>query len=611
MALFSGDREADKTMIRILPESVASKIAAGEVILRASSVVKELLENSCDAEATAINVKVKNGGLDYIIVEDNGVGMSERDLPLSIQRHATSKIRDIEDIYKIRTYGFRGEALSAIASVSKMEIISRMRGEMYGHRLVVEASKIIRMEKVSASVGTTLIVRDIFFNAPVRRNFVRSIQSETFKIIEECIRIALPNVSKSIKLAIDGRVRLQVLPSESYGARILEIFGREFFSSLLFEDQTIGDIRICGYFISPEFLRKTKPPQYIFLNGRYIQDISIKNYVYKAYENLLHDKYHPAFFLFIDMPSSEVDINVHPAKIEVLIKNKVTLCRLIEMVARRALGRLPAIDFNFEELTKKIETHRKSSFSQEQFPEQLSTNTIPQEIPSNSIEKNKKEKNPEELKVLVENPLPHLPFEKTTLIQGVLQLFNSYILAIVNDEVLLVDQNKAHEKILYERYLKVGLSPQKVKELENEVKIVYLSEDAVEKLMSFKDLLSEFGIEYEQLGKNAIMVYSYPQDPANEDIPEMIEFLSKEFLGLRDYDKEEVLIKLARSNAVKPGSKLTDVQMRYIVLELLKTTRPNVSIDSKTTFIKLAKENLDDLMKKANTAYLPNITSEK
>jgi len=562
--------------IRLLPENVVNKIAAGEVIQRPASVVKELLENAVDAEATQISVSVENGGISLIVCEDNGVGMDERDLPLAIQRHATSKIYDIVDMERVRSYGFRGEALAAISSVSKLEIISRTRDLLRGMRLYAEGGKIITLEPVATKPGTIVIVKDLFFNVPARKKFLKSESYETGRIIEEWVRVAIPNYQIGMTLTVDGKQKYVLHGCRSAGERISGIFGRMFFATLIPVEHSAPNLKIRGYISVPEATRKSKPIQYMFVNGRYFQDISIHNYIYRGYGSLLGDNHHPSFILFFEVPPEHVDVNVHPQKLEVALKDKTLICHITEYAIKYALGRIPTIDFRYAEMDQAI---RKINIESAVGGMVTITSSAP----------------PQQTQYLI---LQHEEKKSAHDVRIIHQLFDKYILAEVDGKMILVDQHQAHIRIIYEKYLFYIASKKEIPKKE-ELCVVSMSGSHLARILSMKEALMNFGFDIEQFGKDALAIHSYPDvgdaSPSQEIISRLVELLGDDNPG--KISPDDLVLHLAIAQSTPYGKSLSHHEMKYLVEELLTTSAPEISPTGKKIIHVLSSEDIDAFFK--------------
>jgi DNA mismatch repair protein MutL len=334
-------------IIQLLPDSIANQIAAGEVVQRPASAVKELMENSIDAGATAIKLIIKDAGKVLIQIIDNGQGMSETDARMSLERHATSKIRTADDLFRLRTMGFRGEALASIAAVSQMEMKTRLPNEDLGTLLVIEATEVKKQEPVACEKGTSISIKNLFYNIPARRNFLKSNGVEMSHITEEFQRIALANPSISFSLIQEDELVLD-LPSAKLSQRIVNLFGKNYQTQLAPVQEETSLLRITGYIGRPELAKKKRGEQYIFVNNRFIRNNYLGYAISNAYEGLLQENHFPFYTLFIEIDPKHVDVNVHPTKTEIKFDDERSVYGVVWSAVKQALGShnlAPAIDF--------------------------------------------------------------------------------------------------------------------------------------------------------------------------------------------------------------------------------------------------------------------------
>ncbi|MCW8848972.1 MAG: DNA mismatch repair endonuclease MutL, partial [Melioribacteraceae bacterium] len=356
------------TQIKILPDNIANKIAAGEVVQRPESVVKELMENSVDAGSQNIEVIIKRAGAVLIQVVDDGIGMEERDALLSIERHATSKISSIDDLNNIRTFGFRGEALSSIASVSIFELKTETRESEIGTFIRIE-NDVLKNEKGSFAKGTSIAVKNLFYNTPARRNFLKSHATELKHIIDTFKKIALSNNEISFKLWNDEELIFS-FNAGSIEDRMKDIFADNIFDALIKVEEITDYISVTGFISKPTFLNKSKSDQYLFINGRFVTNKSINHAIFKAYDHLLEKGDYPFFVLFVTLDPQKIDINVHPSKLEVKFDNEKNVYNFVLAVAKKCLGHydlIPNLEFGEDNDSNKLVNKYKNSSGQNDF----------------------------------------------------------------------------------------------------------------------------------------------------------------------------------------------------------------------------------------------------
>ena len=365
-------------LIQLLPDAIANQIAAGEVVQRPASVVKELMENAVDAGATRIELHIKNAGKTLIRLIDNGSGMSAQDARMCFERHATSKIREQNDLFGIRTLGFRGEALASIAAVAQVRLRTRRPEDELGSSVEIEASEVKKVEAVACPVGSTFDVKNLFFNVPARRNFLKSNPVETRHLMNEFIRVALPNPELYLSFTHND-TEVYHLPPSSTEERLIDLFGRDLEGKLLELDEATGYVQIRGLLASPEVYRKNRSEQFFFVNGRYIRSNYLNHAVFTAFQDMLPKDSYPVYAIFLEIDPVHVDINIHPTKTEVKFDDEQTIYALLHSMVKRALGekdRAPEFDFGESELTNTIYSSRppvtgnSGSYQKTTFPTQ-------------------------------------------------------------------------------------------------------------------------------------------------------------------------------------------------------------------------------------------------
>ncbi len=468
-------------IIKLLPDHVANQIAAGEVVQRPASVVKELLENAIDAGATTIKLIVKDGGKTLIQVVDNGVGMSETDARLCFERHATSKISAAEDLFNLRTKGFRGEALASIAAIAHVDMQSRTANDDTGTHIKIEGSKVVYQELVATPNGTSLAVKNLFFNIPARRNFLKSNQVELKHITDEFQRVALVHPNVAFQFYNNGS-ELFNLPEENTRQRIVHVFGSKMNERLVPVDENTDVVNITGFICKPEFAKKSRGAQFFFANGRYIKSPYLHHAVSAAFEGLVKQGTHPGYFLFLDVDPATIDINIHPTKTEVKFDDEHTLYAILRSAVKHSLGQfnvVPALDF---ERDRNLDTPYAYKEKQAVLPK-VTVDTAFNPFDGLGQHKGVAHKTYQKESVLgweslyeealeskgddsfssvqLESGLesPEL-FEHTAMslapTQRTFQLQHKYVVTTLKSGLLLVDQHRAHKRVLYERFMEAG-----------------------------------------------------------------------------------------------------------------------------------------------------------
>jgi DNA mismatch repair protein MutL len=583
-------------IIQLLPDSIANQIAAGEVVQRPASAVKELMENSLDAGATAIKLVVKDAGKSLIQVIDNGLGMSETDARMSLERHATSKIRTADDLFRLRTMGFRGEALASIAAVSQFELRTRQESQDLGTQIIVEGSELKSQAPVACEVGTSISVKNLFFNIPARRNFLKANPVEMRHIIEEFQRLALAHPPVAFALYHSDDL-IYDLPPSKLSQRIVALFGKSFQGQLAACQEQTDLVKVTGYIGRPESARKTRGEQFIFVNQRFIKNNYLNHAVTSAFEGLLTENSFPFYVLFIEIDPKHIDVNVHPTKTEIKFDDERAVYAVVKASVKLALGThnlAPAIDFHADiNIVNKLSQNiTNEQYFNEQFTSSLNRSNLQNweklfdDVPVDSKLFQKSE--PVVNTLRFESSLNNNDgAEEKPESGGLFQFQNRYLVRSAKSGLMIIDQQAAHERVLFERYtarLKGGsgnsqqsLFPQ----------TITLSPADFALVMEIENELVSLGFRFEVFGKSAILVSGVPVGcGANEK--ELFEGLIEQFkinqseleLPLRD----NLSMALARRTSVKNGQKLMMEEMQSIVEGLFACSKPNFSPDGRPTF---------------------------
>ncbi|MDZ7613935.1 MAG: DNA mismatch repair endonuclease MutL [Flavobacteriaceae bacterium] len=458
-------------IIQLLPDNVANQIAAGEVVQRPASVVKELLENSVDAGATSITLILKEAGRSLIQVIDNGLGMSPTDCRLAFERHATSKIRIAEDLFNLHTNGFRGEALASIAAISHVTIKTKQQEQELGTHLVMQGGRVISQEPVHTATGSNIEVKNLFYNIPARRNFLKSNAIETRHIIDAFQRIAL-TYPKTAFVLIHNDNEIYNLKSANLKQRLVHLFGKGIDEKLVPIQENTDILKVTGFVTKPNFAKRNRGEQFIFVNDRYIKNQYLDHAVHAAYENLITANYHPSYFLYLQVPPNSIDVNIHPTKTEVKFDNEKDLYAILRASVKHSLGQYnasPLLDFNrdpnmdipYQYRNKEI-TNPAITVDPDFNP--FASNTQPQVKFQGNDTKNweslyiesKNEKESAAIRNInfeYEQVVSNLFDDKKTPYFSTYQLHNKYILGAIKSGLVVIDQNAAHQRILYEDYL--------------------------------------------------------------------------------------------------------------------------------------------------------------
>jgi DNA mismatch repair protein MutL len=586
-------------IIQLLPDSIANQIAAGEVVQRPASAVKELIENSIDAGATSIKLIIKDAGKTLLQVIDNGKGMSETDARMSLERHATSKIRKAEDLFTLRTMGFRGEALAAISAVAQMEMKTRLAKDELGTLLVVEGSEVKKQEPVVSDKGTSIAVKNLFYNIPARRNFLKSNASEYQHIVDEFQRLALANPEIGFQLIETDTIEYD-LPPGKLSQRVVGIFGKQYQGQLAPCQEETTQARISGYLGKPQFARKKRGEQFLFVNKRFIRNNYLNHAVMSAFEGLLPENTYPFYVLFIEIDPKHIDVNVHPTKTEIKFDDERAIYAIVLSAARQAIGShhlTPAIDFNADvNIISKL-TNATAQSKEVYFEERFSSG-----LNRSNLEHWQKIFEGEPIKHEPQTPPEHDPVPETQTLrfesamnkpqaseeQFCYQLHNRYVVKQVRSGMMIVDQQAAHERILFEKFLgqvrhrtaqsQQSLFPQTITFPAADFALVLEMQQEIEAL----------GFRVEVFGKNTFLVTGVPANiPANRE-KDLFEGLIEQFKvnqsQLSVPLSENLVRSLAKRASLKAGQALVRDEMRTLVDNLFVCGNPNYAPDGRPTF---------------------------
>ncbi|MCO4293160.1 DNA mismatch repair endonuclease MutL [Solitalea sp. MAHUQ-68] len=615
-------------IIQLLPDSVANQIAAGEVVQRPASAVKELIENAVDAGAGSIKLIIKDAGKSLLQVIDDGCGMSPTDSRMAFERHATSKIRKAEDLFAIRTMGFRGEALASIAAVAQVELKTRRHEDEIGTQIIIEGSEIKSQEACSSSPGTSFSAKNLFFNIPARRNFLKSNPVEMRHIIDEFQRVALANPGIFFSLHHDGQEVFH-LPKGTLKQRIVHIFGNSYNERLVPMEEHTDIINIKGFIGKPEYSKKTRGDQFFFVNNRFIKDAYLNHAVTTAYDELLPADSFPFYVLFITIDPVHIDINVHPTKTEIKFDNEKVIYAIIRSAVKRSLGQYnisPAIDFDAAPKSTALRDFvpSEASFkmptinfnpdfnpfeqSTDRTPSSSSFRSAPQKANVNlgNWEQLYKIVQEDELKQEVHtHPLFSLPEEKEETPKFKLsenhafQIHNKYIISPIKSGFIVIDQQAAHERILYERYLN-SLETHKGNSQQSLFpQTLELAPSDFELLKEMFEEVKALGFDIREFGRNSVVVDGAPADVAGGNEAQLLENLIESFKQnatvLKLNKRDNLARSLARNASLKAGTALNKDEMSLLIDELFACQMPKVAVSGKPTFITIG---LDELLKR-------------
>ena len=628
-------------IIQLLPDNIANQIAAGEVIQRPASAVKELLENAVDAGATEIKLLINDAGKALVQVIDNGRGMSETDARMCFERHATSKISTIEDLFRIRTMGFRGEALASIAAVSQVELKTKKAEDETGTYIEIDNSFVKKQEPVAAANGTSIAMKNLFFNVPARRNFLKSNAAEMRHIIEEFIRVALAFPEILFTLTSNGQ-QVFHLEKGTLKQRIVQILGSQYSAKLVSVQEKTDYLTIYGFAGKPEAAKKTRGDQYFFVNNRFIRSPYLNHAVLSAYQDMISADSFPLYVLFIDLDPAQLDINVHPTKQEIKFEDEKIVYAFVQAAIKHALAQFsvtPTLEFDLDPSIQQLDAVSKPFTEDKQaaatssdifnnFTNKYQAHTInPAErsgLQSWRPAGKEEDKEPgiateESFKSLLDQ-LEHadnsthpsrLPFPVSgqhrlqLLINDhtdLLQLHNSFIVVPTNRGFILVNQQLAHERVLYERFT-ASFDGKTIATQRSlfPVTLTLSAQDAV-LLQELKADLDGLGYMIEPFGKDSFVIQGTPADMDAGNEKTIIENLLEQYKHfsseLKFSTREKIMRSLSWQQAVKSGTTLTQKEMKGLVEDLFRCAQPNSTAGGNPTYIEFKKDYLDKLFSK-------------
>lgn len=593
-------------MIELLPDAIANQIAAGEVIQRPASIVKELLENALDAEATHIRLFVKDAGKTLVQVIDNGKGMDEHDARLCFERHATSKIKTSDDLFHIRTMGFRGEALASIAAVAQVNLKTRPANQKAGTKILMEGSELQQMEAVAMNPGTQIAVRNLFFNVPARRKFLKSDPVELRHIQDEFQRVALAHPEIKLEFYHNDK-EMHILPPHDLRKRVIALMGKNWEEHLVPVKEETDLVKITGFVGKPEKSRKTRGDQHFFVNKRFFKSSYLHHAIKMAFEDLIPKDHYPFYLLFFEIDPSYIDVNVHPTKQEIKFEDQRLIYNYLKVAVRHALGKyqvMPTI--NFDQSSGQV-TASSGSFSggggsdfRQQRPQGNPDDWASffnvgssHENDEDGMTLSSRVNQEESEKSLFQDEQSSKPY----------QIHKSYILSPVKSGFLIIDQSLAHERILYEDYLSILNDQQMQIQQQLYPSTVELPASEAHLIEEMLPVLKKLGFDIQPFGKNTFVIHGLPSAgldmPAAEDlIEELVDHFKNDRVAQLSLE-ENVARALARSSAIQKGKKLEAEEIEHLLGKLFNCTEPNFSPGGRPCFITYT---LDDLRKKFSKA---------
>ena len=602
-----------------MPDNIANQIAAGEVIQRPASAVKELLENAVDAGATEIKLIVNDAGKALLQVIDNGRGMSENDARTCFERHATSKIKNIDDLFRIRTMGFRGEALASIAAVAQVELKTKRAEDATGTYVEIENSKVQKQEEIACANGTSIAMKNLFFNIPARRNFLKSNASELRHIVDEFIRVALSFPDIFFSLTSNGQ-ELMHLDKGTLKQRVVQVLGNQYNSKLVTVQEKTDYMNTYGFVGKPEVAKKTRGDQYLFVNNRFIRSAYLNHAIMNAYQEMIPADSFPLYVLFIDLDPEQVDVNVHPTKQEIKFEDEKIVYAFVQAAIKHSLAQFsitPALDFDLDPGIQHLDAVSKP-VSEKQIESVASSSLyqgFTQKNQAHLIDKNSNLKNwkdffttGEEIKAPASEKT-FFEFEKPVVQDislredcSLIQLFNSYIIAATNRGFILVNQQLAHERIIYDRLLSASSGKAVAYQRSLFPVTLQLSGQDASLLEELLNDLLQMGYLVEPFGKDSFVIQGTPADleQGNEKavIENLVEQIKHFSSDLKFSKREKVIRSLAMQQAIKTGVSLTEEEMTGLVKDLFLCAQPGVTANGSPTYVEFKKDYMEQLFRR-------------
>lgn len=626
-------------VIKRLPEAIANQIAAGEVVQRPASVIKELMENAVDAGASSISVYVSDAGKELIQVLDDGQGMSPEDAELCFERHATSKIATIEDLFEIRTKGFRGEALASIASIARVELKTCQADSEVGTRILMEGGKQQTKEECQAPVGTSISVQHLFYNVPARRNFLKSNTVETRHIVDEFQRIALAHPGIHFRLEHNGIELFHLRPGKAR-QRVVAVLGKSVNEKLVPVEESTSVLDVSGFVGKPENARRTRGDQFFFINGRYFKSPYLNHAISTLYEDLIPEKHFPLYVLFLELDPSRVDVNVHPTKQEVKFEDEKIVYTFVQAAVRHALSKysvVPTLDFDMDSEFANLPAFRKSASTREQVEVDNSSSADSPASPSGwhggpgrlaagaaqmraiggkAPWEDLFQDNQGPSQKIVREPIAGDPGRTLRILSDMeagglvdsdgnppMQIHGRYIFTPIKTGFLLVDQRTAHERVLFEKYCK-GLEGRMESTQRQLFPTTVELGPADAALM--RDILPEInslGFDVQDFGQDGFVIHGFPSDCQEMDDTFAVEELLEAFKTLeKDAEleqRERVARSLASTYCIKPGRRMSVEEMKMLIDDLFACETPYLAPGGQRTFLTFGLDELAAKFRKA------------
>ena len=598
--------------IAILDENTINKIAAGEVVDRPSSIVKELVENSIDAGATHIGIEIKNGGISYIKISDNGKGIASDDVEIAFERHATSKIRKEEDILNISSLGFRGEALASVAAISKVTLETKTKDEPTGTKIVIEGGKTLSLEEIAFNKGTTITIENVFYNVPARFKFLKKDYTEAGYIEDVVIRQAIIHPEISFKYTNNNKVIIQTTGNGDIKACIYSVFGKDIAKELISVDYELNGLKINGVIGTPKISRSTRQYEFTYINNRFVKDKTMTTALEKAFEQNLNIGKFPFGIINLQISTNEVDVNVHPAKLEVKFENEGKVFDIVYHSVQSAL-------LNYHRSISPFTANSNYAYEEEVINSSANNTSEneekkdiyePQEIKNNTVVYEKKEEyrpasfEPSyinkvsniEIKDIVKEEVKEL-YETEIKYKYIGQVFDTYILIEIKDKMYIIDQHAAHERLLFERIKEMYYSKQKETQMLLVPTLIELKNSEKELVLRNMELFEQAGFVLEEFGDNMIKISGIPNIGYDIDYSEMFKDILDSFEKDGKTTKEEkefrFLATLACKAAVKGNMGLTATEHKALIDEMIKLERPFTCPHGRPTAWEISKYEIE------------------
>lgn len=599
--------------IKELDEITIQKIAAGEIIERPSSIIKELVENSLDANSSNIVIEINNGGKSYIRVTDDGDGILEEDLDIAFKRHSTSKLSNVDDLYRVMSFGFRGEALASISTVSKVQVLTKTDDDLLGIQAFVEEGEVIKKRPVGCPKGTTMIVKDIFYNIPVRKKFLKSHIIEANHISDIVYKLALGNSDISFKYIKDNKVILKTSKDNDLISNIYTLLGKDFSDNFLRIDYEGSNFSISGYISNNTFYRGNRSHQYLYVNNRYIKNDHISRLIENKYKSIIPINKFPVFILFINVDPSLIDVNIHPTKQQIKFINQQLIDKELDYVIDRTLKNalsIPEVLFSKEKKKEQIE--ELPLLFEKSFVE--NENIVRPDTTFYDINEHKSSINKvieEKLKYDDKPTDEEFSNEKADdILRDILQrirpigiLFSTYILAEDSElnKLLIIDQHAAHERIMYEKYKEEYENEKVITQNLLTPEVIELTNTEVAIVMDNIELLRKLGFIVEEFGTNSVIIRGVPILFGKPEVKKLfLELIDTIKLDIKSsYEvKLDKIIKIACTKAIKSGDKIVDIEIKSLFEQLSKTKNPYTCPHGRPTIIEVSKEELEKEFKR-------------